>query len=212
MNTMNDKVKMGIAIATLVGIVVLIVLDRKNLQAPASADASGGGRSAIVVAGDSGAAVRVTAPVPPTPLEAARVPEVKPSAAAPPVRPEAAEAAAPVKPAEPAPAKATPSPFKPAALETLPGGRKMYTVVPGDTLYGISIKVFNTPRYYERIYELNRERIEDPNTLQIGLKLVMPDIASKPASDPVGTAPPVPGVPAAAPQDRPSDRLGVPAK
>lgn len=214
MNSLNDKVKMGIAITTLLGIVTLIVMDRKNLQAPPSSDPSAGGKSAIVVSGDTATPVRITAPVPPTPLEPARPPEATRPAPVTPVHADAHETPAPVKSPEQTPAKPAPAPvpFKPAALETLPGGRKMYTVVPGDTLYGISIKIFNTPRYYERIYELNRERIEDPNTLQIGLKLVVPDVTPKSVSDPVGTAAPAPGPTAVVPQERPADRLAASAK
>jgi nucleoid-associated protein YgaU len=61
-------------------------------------------------------------------------------------------------------------------------GQKIYTVQPGDTLSGISVKVYNTSRHYQKIYEANKEAIEDPNTLQVGLKLTMPDLPSKAAT------------------------------
>jgi nucleoid-associated protein YgaU len=68
---------------------------------------------------------------------------------------------------------------KTAALENVPAGITTYTVQQGDTLYGISVKAFGTPRYYERIFEENRDRIADPNTLQIGLNLKMPNVPAK---------------------------------
>jgi len=61
-------------------------------------------------------------------------------------------------------------------------GKKTYTVQPGDTLSGISVKVYNTSRHYQKIYEANKDAIEDPNTLQVGLNLVMPDLPSKTAT------------------------------
>ena len=67
-------------------------------------------------------------------------------------------------------------------IETLPSGARVYTVVQGDTLYGISVKVFGTPRHYERIYEANREQIQDPNTLQVGAKRTLPEVGPKPAA------------------------------
>jgi len=61
-------------------------------------------------------------------------------------------------------------------------GAKVYTVQPGDTLSGISVKVYNTSRHYQKIYEANKDSIEDPNTLQVGLKLNMPDLPAKAAN------------------------------
>jgi nucleoid-associated protein YgaU len=73
-----------------------------------------------------------------------------------------------------------------AALATV-DGKKIYTVQAGDTLSGISSKVYNTSRYYQKIYEANKDQIEDPNTLQVGAKLVMPDLPAK-AVTPNGSA------------------------
>jgi nucleoid-associated protein YgaU len=50
----------------------------------------------------------------------------------------------------------------------------VYTVVPGDTLITISNKVFGTPKFADQIYQLNRDRIPDPNHLEPDLKLRMP--------------------------------------
>src|SRR5262249_3510095 len=45
-----------------------------------------------------------------------------------------------------------------------------------------SVKVYNTSRHYQKIYEANKDAIEDPNTLQVGLKLTMPDLPVKGAT------------------------------
>jgi len=71
---------------------------------------------------------------------------------------------------------------EPAAALAVVDGKKVYTVQAGDTLSGISSKVYNTSRHYQKIYEANKDVIEDPNTLQVGAKLVMPDLPGKPAS------------------------------
>jgi nucleoid-associated protein YgaU len=86
-----------------------------------------------------------------------------------------------VPPPPPADAGPKPAPVttKPdTALQTV-NGAKIYTVQAGDTLSGISVKVYNTSRHYQKIYEANKEAIEDPNTLQVGLKLTMPDLPVK---------------------------------
>jgi len=84
--------------------------------------------------------------------------------------------AAPAAPEAPKPPAA--EPVKEKLADEPP---KTYTIVQGDSLYGISQKVFGTPRHYERIYELNKDRIKDPNTLQVGINLRMPEVAAKPA-------------------------------
>jgi nucleoid-associated protein YgaU len=97
--------------------------------------------------------------------------------------------AKPEKKEEPAVAKETtpPAPVAPkTALETV-GNQKVYTVQAGDTLSGISTKVYNTSRHYQKIYEANKDQIGDPNTLQVGAKLVMPDLPAK-AATPNGAA------------------------
>lgn len=68
-----------------------------------------------------------------------------------------------------------------SALVTV-DGKRIYTVQPGDTLSGISVKVYNTSRHSKKIFEANQEQIDDPNILQVGSKLVMPDLPSKPAA------------------------------
>lgn len=92
----------------------------------------------------------------------------------------------PVVVADPAPkkeeVKVEPAPKKETAVTVDSTGKKTYTVQAGDTLSGISVKVYNTSRHYQKIYEANKDAIEDPNTLQVGLNLVMPDLPSKTAT------------------------------
>ncbi|HLY08058.1 MAG TPA: LysM peptidoglycan-binding domain-containing protein [Planctomycetota bacterium] len=85
----------------------------------------------------------------------------------------------------PAEGKTTAAPKQDISIQTV-NGQKIYTVQPGDTLSGISVKVYNTSRHYQKIYEANKEAIEDPNTLQVGLKLTMPDLPSKVATPNLG--------------------------
>jgi len=83
----------------------------------------------------------------------------------------------------PPPSDPVPTPKKPEASALADvGGKKIYTVQSGDTLSGISAKVYNTSRHYQKIYEANKDQIDDPNTLQVGAKLVMPELPSKPAA------------------------------
>lgn len=66
-----------------------------------------------------------------------------------------------------------------AVFQNGPKGERLYSVQPGDTLSGISVKVYNTSRYVDKIHEANRERLEDPSMLYVGMKLVMPDLPKK---------------------------------
>jgi nucleoid-associated protein YgaU len=88
----------------------------------------------------------------------------------------------------PAPVEAKPAPVTEAPVAVI-GTTKYYTVQPGDTLSGISMKVYNTSRYHEKIYEANRERIADAHTLYVGSKLVMPDLPVRQAGAQTGTTP-----------------------
>ena len=97
-----------------------------------------------------------------------------PSKVEPKEEPVVAKAADPLPPTDPAPSKKSP-------VETV-GNQKIYTVQGGDTLSGISSKVYNTSRHYQKIYEANKDVIADPNTLQVGAKLVMPDLPAKAAA------------------------------
>jgi nucleoid-associated protein YgaU len=97
-----------------------------------------------------------------------------------PSKPEKREETVAAKPADPILTAPVVVEKKPS-VETV-GNQKIYTVQSGDTLSGISSRVYNTSRHYQKIYEANRDVIADPNTLQVGSKLVMPDLPAKSAS------------------------------
>src|SRR6185295_9211708 len=101
------------------------------------------------------------------------------------------ETAAPAEKKEEAPVFVQdPAPKTDVKVETAPktettkmvDGKKIYTVQPKDTLSEISVKVYNTSRHYQKIYEANKDVIDDPNMLQVGAKLVMPDLPAKAAA------------------------------
>ena len=161
---LTTPLKIGIAAACLVVVAVLIAVDQSRIRKDDAVSAPAAGF-------DTPQAVLQPPPslIPAKAEEAVICPAVAPGAKA-----EEKKAETPVA--------AAVAPPKKVLIETLPGGQRLYTVVQGDTLYGISVKVYNTPRHYERIYEANQDRIADPNTLQIGMKLLVPDFSSKPST------------------------------
>lgn len=83
------------------------------------------------------------------------------------------------------PAKAAPAASAPSTPEFTPGALqpdRTYVVKAGDTLSGISSKVYNTVRHTGKIFDANRDVIGDPNFLVVGTKLFMPDLAVRPPS------------------------------
>ena len=136
---------------------------------------------AVIIAVDVARTRGAEAPVAQPPAAATALVEVLPAPFQPP-KPSAEAVICPAPPALPASEAPKPvaaaEPVKEKVQEEPP---KTYTIVQGDSLYGISQKMFGTPRHYERIYELNKDRIKDPNTLQVGINLRMPDVAVKPS-------------------------------
>lgn len=106
------------------------------------------------------------------------------------VRTDTAAARAPEPPAQ---AAKVAEPATPAA-----GGPRTYVVQPGDTLSGISLKVYNTSRHWEKLYEANRDKIADPNTMVVGTKLTVPDLPVKAGPATGGGAVPTAAAPAPA--------------
>lgn len=49
-----------------------------------------------------------------------------------------------------------------------------YTVVPGDTLWGIAQRYLGNGARYTEIYNLNRDKIKNPNLIYAGWKLTIP--------------------------------------
>jgi nucleoid-associated protein YgaU len=193
---MTTPLKLGFAVACLVGVAALIAKDQWNSdRRDAGVVASETGKSEATVAPP---AIALIPPVSGQPGVAVICPQV-PSSAADGIPGSDAKNASAGKQAEasprPAGEKAQTSPsaadatprLKIAAPEPPSEGKGLYTVLQGDTLYGISVKVFGTPRHYERIYEANRDRIRDPNTLQVGINLRMPEVSPKAGSGVSGT-------------------------
>lgn len=99
--------------------------------------------------------------------DAAGFADAPPVAALPPGRMNAGNDSAPlVAPVETAVAPQRPAP--PA------DSGRVYVVQQGDTLVAISRKIYGSPSRWRAIYELNRERIPDPNALKIGAELRLP--------------------------------------
>ena len=51
---------------------------------------------------------------------------------------------------------------------------RTYTVKPGDTLSKISKEFFGDPNKYQRIFEANRDKLSDPDKIQVGQELKIP--------------------------------------
>ena len=51
---------------------------------------------------------------------------------------------------------------------------RTYTVKPGDTLSKISKQFFGDPNKYQRIFEANRDKLSDPDKIQVGQQLKIP--------------------------------------
>lgn len=49
-----------------------------------------------------------------------------------------------------------------------------HVVVKGDTLGKLAEKYYGDPSLYTKIFEANRDRIEDPDRIQVGWKLKIP--------------------------------------
>ena len=54
------------------------------------------------------------------------------------------------------------------------GGGQTYTVVAGDNLSKISKKYYGDPNEYMRIFYANRDKLKDPDKIQVGQNLVIP--------------------------------------
>ena len=53
--------------------------------------------------------------------------------------------------------------------------RRTYTVKPGDTLSKIAQQFYGSAQQYNRIFEANRDKLSDPNKIQPGQQLVIPE-------------------------------------
>ena len=58
-----------------------------------------------------------------------------------------------------------------------------YKVVPGDTLGGISQKLFGTSKHWQEIYALNRDKLPRPAALRPGMELRVPAVTRTASAD-----------------------------
>ena len=68
-----------------------------------------------------------------------------------------------------------PQPAKPAAQATGGGGGgRKYSVQSGDTLSKIAKQFYGNANEYNKIFEANRDKLKDPDKIQVGQELVIP--------------------------------------
>ena len=77
----------------------------------------------------------------------------------------------------------------PAPSIEITGDKRFYTVSSGDTLGGISVKIYKTLRHWRTILNANRNAIDDPNWLIVGTKLTLPNVPkAQPSSNTAAAA------------------------
>ncbi len=62
-----------------------------------------------------------------------------------------------------------------------------YKVEKGDTLQKISKKYYDTYRKWNKVYEANKEKIKNPNSLKVGTVLTIPDVQKGGVASSAGT-------------------------
>lgn len=55
-----------------------------------------------------------------------------------------------------------------------PPTTNIHTVTKGDTLFILARKYYGDQRQWRRIYQANRNRIDDPQRIKVGMKLIIP--------------------------------------
>jgi nucleoid-associated protein YgaU len=71
---------------------------------------------------------------------------------------------------------ATPEPGLPVQSVSEPADTRFYTVKTGDTLYSIARQVYGEGKYWQVIYDANRDLIKDPVKLKLAWKLEVPPL------------------------------------
>jgi nucleoid-associated protein YgaU len=67
-----------------------------------------------------------------------------------------------------------PQPQQAAAAVAPASSGKTYTVQPGDSLSKIAKQYYGDANAYNKIFEANRDKLSDPNKIQVGQVLVIP--------------------------------------
>lgn len=78
---------------------------------------------------------------------------------------------------ESAPERPTPEPGQlqeQPAIEVAAPAHQTYTVQEGDTLSAIAQRFYGDANTYSRIFDANRDKLDDPNLIQPGQELVIP--------------------------------------
>ena len=93
-------------------------------------------------------------------------------------RAKAAGMVAPTPPSVVAPAEnveaAAPPAETAAAAEETPAAPQTYVVQDGDSLSGISEKIYGDAKHWTTIFEHNKDKISDPNVIHAGQELIIP--------------------------------------
>lgn len=55
-----------------------------------------------------------------------------------------------------------------------PHQARVHIVEPKETLYAIARRYYNEEKHWRKILEANRNRIRDPNKIEVGMKLIIP--------------------------------------
>lgn len=55
-----------------------------------------------------------------------------------------------------------------------PHQARVHVVEPKETLYAIARRYYADEKYWRKILEANRNRIRDPNKIEVGMKLIIP--------------------------------------
>jgi hypothetical protein len=63
---------------------------------------------------------------------------------------------------------------QPGAAPAAGGGGRTYTVQKGDTLSKIAQEFYGHANQYNKIFEANRDKLKDPDHIQVGQTLVIP--------------------------------------
>lgn len=75
---------------------------------------------------------------------------------------------------KPTPHAAGASPFNQPIGTTSASEHRMHDVVSGDTLSGIAKKYYGDASKYNRIFEANRDQLNDPDKIKVGQRLKIP--------------------------------------
>lgn len=51
---------------------------------------------------------------------------------------------------------------------------RTHVVQPRDTLYGLARAYYSDPAKWKKIYKANQDKLDDPNKIAVGMKLVIP--------------------------------------